>query len=721
MPLCRIVKILSFLAAVALIVASPDTYGRKTDSLRTVLASDSIDDTTRVLVLADLAWEHKNHNTNPDSVLYYANKGLSLSQKLNYSRGTAICNLDEGMAYTLQSRYSESLAALKSALTYFEHGPPCKELNETYHNIALTYYLQTKLEDALVYFERSLTVAKDVNSSRLARAHYYLADVHNELGNYTDALQHYLEALSLYENGNKRSAVSNCYTNIATVYAHLKDSAKCEEYVNMSLKMFADVDNPEERYQNYTNIGIVYSVLENYPKALILFEKGLKLTDSLHDSYWNSVFLLNIAEVYTKTGKTDKAIATYNEVLNWNGAIDDVNFTLAAHSGIGRVLFNKGKTREGIAHMQQTFALVKKNKLKRLIMETASELSEMYEKQGDYPNALKYNRIFHSYKDSIYNESNDKKIQQLQFDYELEKKEREIDKLVKNEEIQEVKNQKEAIIEWSLIAGILGLAVIALMQYRSSRSQKETNRKILAQKDEIQKQATKLEELNNFKDKTFSVLSHDLRGPINSITTTIKMLNDKDISEEDYAELTPEINSQLNSLNLLLDNVLLWAKSHMREDIENTPDSVNLYELTQDNIDLLADAAKRKDIKINNNIDKTVNAYCNKGQVDVVMRNLVMNAIKYTNQNGIINIGGRQEGTNVQFSIEDNGVGMSPKQLNELFRVNTDGNTYGTAGEKGAGLGLLLCQEFIESNHGTIEAESEQGVGSKFTVTLPSS
>jgi len=685
----------------------------KTDSLRAIFTSASTDDTSKVRAYAAMAWEYKNRHSDADSILYYANKGLALANKAEFERGKALCYLYIGVAYVLKNDYGPGLLNLDNALAYFEAQQPGKDLNEVYHNLGLAYYLQTKWEPAITYFEKSKKVAATIkNNSRLARAYFYLGDIYNDMGSFANALQEYLKALELYEAGGNKNSASNCLTNIATLYAQLKDYKKAQEFVDKSLVGFSESANPQEVYQNYSNIGIVYSMMGEYDKALDLFNKGMKLTDSLGDQYWNTVFLTNIAEVYTSSNKPDQAVATYKKVLERNEKAQEVNFTIAAHSGMGRILYKQGKKQEGIAQLLEALRLMKENSLKRLVMETAADLSAIYEKEGDYRKALEYDRLSDVYKDSIFNEKNDKKIQQLQFDYELDKKQRQIQQLNRSKEIQAIYTNRLKIVAGILVAGTLLMIGILVLFYRKRSSERRA-------KEEVQVQAAKLEELNQFKDKTFSVLSHDLRGPINSVTATMQMLNDKHISPEEYATLQPEINAQMASLNLLLDNVLLWAKSYIKEEKAAHPAATSLLTLVNQNLVLLQDTADRKEITMSNNVNETAMAYCDAGQINIVIRNLIMNAIKYTEKGGHITIGSETVADKTSLWVKDNGVGMNKEQVDRLFTTKAGRNTYGTEGEKGIGLGLLICNEFVKVNNGDLAAISAPGKGTTFSMTLP--
>lgn len=693
---------------------------KRVDSLRHVVLSPDTKDTTRVMALAGMAWEYKNRSGDPDSILLYANKGLTLAESVNFKKGVALCRMHIGMAYILQNDYAHAVQELNKALEYYEHEPASRELNEIYHNLGLNYYMQTKFAPAMKYLRLSEDVAdKIANDSRSARAAFYLGDIYNDMGNYPDALRKYLKALELYEKTGNEGSVSNCLTNIATVYAQLKDFDKARVYISKSLEKFSHSSNTQEIYQNYANIGIVYSLMQEYDSALILFDKGILLTDSTGDEYWKTVFLVNKAEVYTSSGKPDLAVAAYKQVLDRNRKEQEINFEISAHSGLGRILYEKGKKSEGIDHLLKGYDLMQKNGLLRNAMETARDLSEIFEKEGNLKKALEYRRFFDLYEDSIASENSQKKIQQLQFDYELEKKQNEIEQLNKTREMQRERADRQRLTNWSLVAALVLLATVVALMYRNARRSTRHRHELMKRKHEIEQQAARLEQLNNFKDKTFSVLSHDLRGPINSITATMRMLSNNEITQEEYATLQPEINNQLSNLNILLDNVLLWAKSYIQEEKAVHPANTDLNELVENKIIRLKEAAERKKITLQNTLMPGTTAWCDGEQINIVLRNLVMNAIKYTRSEGTITISGGATGDNVSISITDNGVGMTEAQLSNLFSPKSGRSTYGTAGERGIGLGLLLCKEFVKINNGTITATSKQGVGSTFTITLP--
>ena len=247
----------------------------------------------------------------------------------------------------------------------------------------------------------------------------------------------------------------------------------------------------------------------------------------------------------------------------------------------------------------------------------------------------------------------------------------------------------------------------------------ERTEQIEQEKEAVITQSEELRKLNLFKDKTFSVLSHDLCGPINTSATVLSMLDAEDLTADEFQDMKEGIVRQLTATSVLLDNLLKWAKGSMEGGIEAHKTNVNVYEIMQRHAVLFEENLKKKSVDLQAIIPNNLMAYCDAEQLDIVILNLLANAIKFTSKNGTITINGSTAYGEIWLSVADTGVGITQAQLEKLFKPATDNTTYGTAGEKGAGLGLLLLHEFIKANGGRIEVQSEPGAGTTFTLLLP--
>ena len=325
---------------------------------------------------------------------------------------------------------------------------------------------------------------------------------------------------------------------------------------------------------------------------------------------------------------------------------------------------------------------------------------------------------------------------QAKYENEIEKQENELLKKENETNVAIIKMQYIAVAGVFIVT-ILS-AVLAIIYYRANQTKKKANELLIAQKltiedknkvlsqlnqeitnqnEEITEQKKALEELNGIKDKLFSIISHEFRSPLNSLKGTLALLKVGALSEEELNMISKELTDKINSTSIFLDNLLNWAKSQM-QGIQAKPADVNLKEVASENILLLKSMADKKRIQLENRISEESNAFVDPNMMNLIFRNLISNAIKFSMKGGSILIHSAKNGQYNTISVKDNGIGMSQENIKMLFQVQSF-TTRGTANERGTGLGLYISKNFIESNGGKIWVESEEGNGSTFKFTIP--
>jgi signal transduction histidine kinase len=230
----------------------------------------------------------------------------------------------------------------------------------------------------------------------------------------------------------------------------------------------------------------------------------------------------------------------------------------------------------------------------------------------------------------------------------------------------------------------------------------------------------KLKEANATKDKFFSIISHDLRNPFNTILGYSDLLtsNFDDYTEDEKRKIIAELNYSAKHTYSLLDNLLNWANTQLGR-IEINKELIDLKLLVRDSIVPYLSSASEKQIRVLNNIPEDFNINCDKATIGIVIGNIFNNSIKFTEKKGLITLNAESGKESVAIKITDTGVGMTKNVKNKLFKIDECKSLPGTESEQGTGLGLILCKEFIEKNGGSIEVESELGEGSTFTIKLP--
>jgi len=240
------------------------------------------------------------------------------------------------------------------------------------------------------------------------------------------------------------------------------------------------------------------------------------------------------------------------------------------------------------------------------------------------------------------------------------------------------------------------------------------------QKNAIEKNKKELEDLNATKDKFFTIIAHDLKNPFNTVIGLSELLMERyDTYNETKKKYFIEhiYKFSKNAYNLL-ENLLQWAKSQTGR-IDIKIEKTDIFELVNDNLNLLKGRADSKNIKLTSNVDIGLYASIDKNMIRTVLRNLISNAIKYTHKNGEVGLRATVNGNFIYVSVFDTGVGIPKENLDKIFKIDTNISTQGTDDETGTGLGLIIAQEFVEQNGGEISVSSQEGKGSEFTLKLP--
>jgi PAS domain S-box-containing protein len=244
---------------------------------------------------------------------------------------------------------------------------------------------------------------------------------------------------------------------------------------------------------------------------------------------------------------------------------------------------------------------------------------------------------------------------------------------------------------------------------------------IKQQNEEIESQSRELEKMNATKDRLLSIIAHDLKNPFHSILGFTELLQQQhdDIDLEKQKEYLELIHASTQSAFELLENLLDWARTQTRK-VNFKPSRLPLKGLVDEVISLQGLQASVKNIRLINEIDEAIEVYADRNMINTVIRNIVGNAIKYTNEGGRVNISAKREKSNVEVMISDNGIGISKSDVKSLFDLEKMSSTSGTSGETGTGLGLIVCHEFMKLNGGNIRVSSTPGSGSTFILTIPS-
>ncbi len=690
---------------------------QRIDSLSVVIKQHIADDSVKVDLLNDIAYEY--HLIIPDSTISLAQKAFQLATKIKYKKGIADALKVWSISAYIRSEYDLALAKNHEAIAIYDQIGEQKGKAAVINNIAIIKHNQGEYQAALSYYQQSLAIRQKIGDHKgVAACYNNMGNTYADMGNYSESLFQLYRGLQLREKMNDSVAIANSLANIAYVYYLL---GKTDRSLQYSLKAYAITTKlgiHEGSIQAAVSIAGAYQTQQKLQQALYYLGQALSLAKKMNDQFSVALCLSNIGEVYIDMKRYAEAEKCIQQSLTICTEANDEDGIALNNIHLGEIYLNTGLLPKSIEHLQKGLAIASDINQKLRILEASQLLSEAYEKMGDLRNANLYLKKYMASKDSIFNEEVHKKTEEIASDFLLDKKQKEIALLEKDKSIQEGINERTKLISFSMAIGIMLLSLFIVNLLYNKKKVSKANAIAIKQKEEIERQAIKLQELNDLKDRIFSVLAHDLRSPVASLSGIMSLIDQEMATPEDFLKLRSSINNQLSALSALLDNLLNWSKNQIQGNIIFQKETILVHDAIEQNFNLLNVYARQKDITLLNNTNHSDSVFLDVNHFDIIIRNLLSNAIKFTPKLGIVEVSSSSKNDTVEIIIKDSGVGMNPELLQKLFKPSQN-SSYGTGGEKGIGIGLLLCKEFVSKNNGTISVTSEIGKGTTFSILLP--
>ena len=556
---------------------------------------------------------------------------------------------------------------------------------------------------------------------------------------YSISLDYFFSALKISEAIGDISAASDAANSIGRVYYNLDNFSQGLEYFKKAHEYLLQTDREQKRGGVLNNIALVYYELDSIDLAIENYNKALVIKKEFQDTLNIGAIYHNLGLVYMNQGKFDEAVENLNNSREIFVELGNIRFAANTTNNIGRAYYKGGNYKKALEYFKQGLDEANAINSSFLVMDNYKYQADCYAKMDNYREAYRYSNEHYKYQDSLLNIDKNKEIAEIQAKYENEIEEQENMLLKKENEANNATIKMQYIGGIGIIVVTFLAGILAFIYYRGNQVVKKANKLLRTQKIEIQEkndnlnklneeitkqnleineQKKELEDLNGIKDKLFSIISHEFRSPLNSLKGTLALLKVGALSEEELNMISKELTDKINNTSIFLDNLLNWAKSQM-QGIQAKPMDVDIKEVADENILLLQSMADKKRIHLQNSITSSANAYVDPNMMNLILKNLISNAIKFSLKGGTIDINIEQNSHMNTISVKDSGIGMSKENIKMLFQVQTF-TTRGTANERGTGLGLYISKNFIESNGGKIWVESEEGDGSTFKFTVPS-
>ncbi|MBX2965566.1 MAG: tetratricopeptide repeat-containing sensor histidine kinase [Cyclobacteriaceae bacterium] len=551
-------------------------------------------------------------------------------------------------------------------------------------------------------------------------AYLALAHIFEQAGNPEKSLQFLERSFALaYEHKHPEilALVLNELGKASTSAGKLEDALEHYEHALRYKDQLPDSGLEAETLHNLANLFVTK---RDFTQALDFFKQSLAIRRKQRLRLEEGMLLNEIGTMYNNQNNRERAYANYVAALEVYQSIDYKKGIAEAYNHIGEHYLSQKSYTQAIANLELALTAAQSAQAKAAMLKSYEYLSIAYKALNNFQQALKYKEQQLSIHEFIVKEESDQKLLETQSTYALQQKESEIEQLdrVRKERERELAEQKRLQGYLYALLG-LGVVIAGLILYLYILKQR-SNRQLQSINAQIEAQNTQLQTLNNTKDKFFSIIGHDLKGPLNSLTSFSNLLiNHFDaLSKEEIQNIAKDLEKSLKNLFALLNNLLEWARSQTGN-IDFTAAPINIIDILEQNKELLQQQASAKDITILYEPAELLTASAHAASVTTVVRNLISNSIKFTPSGGAIKLTAQKNADEVIVSVADTGVGMSKAVMDKLFRLDAKHSTLGTANEKGTGLGLILCKDFVEKNGGRLWMESEEGKGSTFYFSLP--
>ncbi|MEL6535570.1 MAG: tetratricopeptide repeat protein [Bacteroidota bacterium] len=589
--------------------------------------------------------------------------------------------------------------------------------------------------EAHAQYELALSLSEQVaTQAKLAWCLGNIARTSRYLGRYQEAVAYYQRAYNVAESENDAQRQVIASQNVGGLYYELREFERCIEYSQRSLETFHALGKEavEERYRqtfdqvlsaSRINIGISYLEMGVLDSAKVYLDEVVATlaSDPSFPNY--SLALTGLGQVALAQGATDRAIAFFDQALVLDVEHENTTNQTATLTYLGSAYVQEGNYQKARELLVQSNQLAKASGYSFLNHTIAANLAQAYAGLGNYTQAYRWLSQEKQANDSIFQAGSRFKIEELESKFQNEKQriaiaEAEI-QLLKQEGVIRDLNTQRLLLAVVLVT-LIGLVVSV---YRSYQAKRKANATLSVVNQELQTSQRELKASNDTKDKLMSIVAHDLKNPFGILQSVSHHLaEDFDtLQPTNQKEMAKTINRSLTRTVDLVDNLLLWSRSQSQK-IAPHLETTSLLPVVQRVVDNNQFLLEEKGLKIEWEIDDSAQVKADVNMLEVVIRNLLTNAIKFSPEGESIKVRSETSGADITYHISDYGPGMTPAKVEQLFQTNgVVKHSQNPQNPQGTGLGLWISQDMVSAMGGQVFAESKPGEGSTFSVTLTSS
>ncbi len=646
-----------------------------------------------------------------DKADHYSNLAYAHSKLIGYQAGEITALINIGYVYSDKHRLDTAVLIFEKAGAQAKSYGFLKGVANANNALGNAYADNGDKAKAIQYYKTALGTQEQLgNEDGMSAALNNMGWSLKSLGSFNEATEYLLQALEINRRNNFIRKESLNLLGLAQIKIDQKDPALALPYLEQLTKMKGFHLDPKRKSDVYNLLGVAFTDLNKYDTAITLLKQSAEIYKAYNG--YSAVPIHNLASTYLNAGQLDKALEFGLSALALKRSKNRKLSMSYTYNLLADIYLAKGLPRKSLEVSFEALQILKLQKEKSRESKTLNDISEAYESLGNYQEAFKWKELHNSLSDSLFNAKKSAQQTALLTIFENDQQKQQIDLQKAQIENQKIKEGQQEFKFYLSIAGIFVLAVALAFILWGFRKIKKANKQIAIQNSQ-------LADLNQTKDKFFGIIAHDLRSPIIGLQSVSNQINYflKNDQKDKLHLLSQSVEKSTSKLTELLDNLLNWALLQ-REMVSYHPEEVLLSNTVNQVFNLFLPLAEIKNATLINDIKEGVSVLADSKALNTILRNTIANALKYINDDNQIVVSAQYINNEVVIKVSDNGVGMSAEQLAMIFELNKEVKE-GTRGEKGTGLGLVLCKELIELNKGKISIESELGKGTSVRFHLP--
>ncbi|MBQ4820621.1 ATP-binding protein [Aquimarina sp. MMG016] len=649
-----------------------------------------------------------------DSSFFYIDKGIKLAKDLEAKEELSYAYSRKAEILIGTAKYDDGKNMLIKAKSLLKDFPNSTSWTNYYDKQGYYSYIKGDYQKAIKFMDSTVLASKkSKDTSDIHNYYENLGVVYKRLSAFEKAIEYFIKSVKIKEQLNALRSIGETYRYLGSCYNELGQYEKAKNYFEKGIKVGRLNNNDHTLFSNYAAIAFSNRHLNLFEEANKAIDSAIFLANQMNSKRNLTYTYIEKGEILLKGFKDNKNARLFFQK----------GYQIAKDTKVNPLIFDSLKSLADLSLYEEDYAefLKLKNELKVLISKDPQIdfkaylekiLTQYYEKTKKPEKALFHYKSYIQIRDSISNEKVQTKIADLEKKYDTEKKELQIVKLGQEKEKQE-KLTARANLKQNLFLGF-SILLVVLLAFGTW-----VFLKLRKQQQQLGEAHQNLTEINQVKNRLFSIIAHDLRGMLLPFQRSGKILKyhiDKG-NHERTIELSQELEKNSESLSTMLDNLLSWSLEQMNG-YRLHPEQLSVANQLQEIVQGFEQQAAYKNTKIDVKYKTDVTIEFDKGAFHVIFRNLIGNALKYT-EKGNIRIEFRKDFNTLVCSVTDTGVGMTEEQLQDIFTLEDNKTTIGTHGEKGTGLGLNLVYRFVKMHNGIIKVSSEKRIGTRFDISLP--